>query len=240
MNKKLSIIIPVFNEKKTLPFVLDAVTFLKIPNWQTENIVVDDGSTDGTTQILKNYFSKAALLKKIYHKENLGKGKAIRTALQYIQGDYIIIQDADMEYETKYIQKLLTPIEKGEVEIVYGTRLKRGPHILREESSPLFFIHYFGNRLLSLIASVLYGQWLTDIETGYKVFSKDAISQIQLKAKGFEFEPEFTAKILKRGYKILEIPIQTTPRGYKEGKKLHTVKDGVKALWTLLKLRFID
>lgn len=236
---KLSIIVPVFNEEKTILEILNRITKVEIKRVQKEIIVVDDGSFDSTPSKIKNsrYIKN---IKFIQHGKNQGKGKAVRTGIQRSSGDYIIIQDADLEYNPKDIERLLEPIKKKVTSVVYGTRLNRLPNILRDEKTLQFLIHYFGNRFLSLITSILYGQWITDMETGYKLFSKKAVSKIKLNAKGFEFEPEITAKLLKKGYKIFEVPIKTNPRGYDEGKKLNTLRDGTLALWSLLKYRFSD
>ena len=145
-----------------------------------------------------------------------------------------------MEYDPKDIVRLFKPIEKGLAKVVYGTRLKRMPNFRRDERTFRFMLHYAGNKSLSLLTSILYMHWVSDIECCYKLFPKKAIYGMSLKARGFEFEPEITAKLLKRGYKILEISISTEPRTYNEGKKLNTFDDGFKALWTLLKYRIID
>ncbi|MBU4017004.1 glycosyltransferase family 2 protein, partial [Patescibacteria group bacterium] len=169
-----------------------------------------------------------------------GKGAAIRTAIKASTGEYIIIQDADLEYDPRDYEKLLRPIIQKKAKVVYGTRLNRLPDFLKDERTARFFIHYLGNKILSFITSILYGQWITDMETCYKIFPKKAVNDMRLNAKGFEFEPEITAKLLKKGYNIHEIPISTIPRGYDEGKKLNTIKDGLKALVTLIKYRFRD
>ena len=234
---KLSIIVPVFNEEKTILQAIDRVIEAKIPDFEKEIIVVDDGSTDGTINELKKAKGN---IKIIYHKVNQGKGAAVKTGMKNATGDYIIIQDADLEYNPKQIKILTEKVIKKNAKVVYGTRLNRMPHLDKEESKHLFIFHYLGNRFLSLITSLLYGQWITDMETCYKLFPKSALANIKLNARGFEFEPEITAKLLKKGYKILEIQISTKPRGYDEGKKLNTVKDGLKALWSLIKYRFLD
>ncbi len=236
---KLSIIIPVFNEEKTILQVLKRINDLKIKDIQKEIIVVNDGSTDSTEPKIKSFkFFKN--IKFINHSKNLGKGKAVRSGIKKSTGDYIIIQDADLEYNPNDIEKLLIPIISKKARVVYGTRLDRLPNLSRDERTLQFLIHYFGNRFLSLLTSVLYGQWITDMETCYKLFPKKVVDGILLRSKGFEFEPEITAKLLKRGYKILEIPITTSPRGYEEGKKLNTVRDGTMALFTLLRYRFTN
>ena len=164
----------------------------------------------------------------------------MRTGIKNATGEYIVIQDADLEYNPEDIKKLLVPIQKGEADVVYGTRLNRLPDFNRDERTPQFFLHYVGNKILSLLTSILYFHWITDMECCYKLFPRKAMKGTVLNAKGFEFEPEITAKLLKKGYKMIEIPISTNPRGYGEGKKLNSLKEGPKALWTLLKYRFIE
>lgn len=239
---KLSIVVPVFNEEKTILSVLEALDVLAVPKAEKEIIVVDDGSSDATATKIGSYLKahKKAPFVFIQHKKNIGKGAAVKTGIDTATGDYIVIQDADLEYNPKDIIKLFTKVAKDGVKVVYGTRLKRLPHFSREERTSRFLMHYLGNKFLSLITSVLYGQWITDMETCYKLFPRDVAQKLVLHARGFEFEPEITAKLLKAGMKIYEVPITTTPRGYSEGKKLDTVKDGQKALWTLFKYRFIS
>ncbi len=235
---KLSVIVPVFNEENTILEVIKRLLNTKFPKVDREIIIVDDGSTDSTREKLKKV--KSQEIKIIYHKKNQGKGAAVITGINNSKGDYVIIQDADLEYHPRYINSLLEPILKKNAEVVYGTRLNRMPHLNKEEKKHLFILHYFGNRFLSLVTSILYGQWITDMETGYKLFPKKAVEKIKLNAKGFEFEPEITSKLLKQGYKIKEVSITANPRGYDEGKKLNTIKDGSKALWYLLKYRFVN
>ena len=247
---KLSIIIPIFNEEKTILETLKKVISVKIPNVDKEIIIVNDGSTDGTASVISNIPAKQDLasrdkfsisnIKIINHKENQGKGAAVRTGINNSSGDYILIQDADLEYDPKDIPLLLEPILQKKAIVVYGTRLKRLPNLRKDERTPQFLLHYMGNKFLSLLTSILYGQWITDMETCYKLFPRKAVEKINLVAKGFEFEPEITSKLLKRGYKIVEVPIKTEPRGYKEGKKLHTIRDGFMTLYSLLKYRLVD
>ncbi|MEK7570654.1 MAG: glycosyltransferase family 2 protein [Patescibacteria group bacterium] len=238
---KLSIIIPVYNEEKTIKQIILRVVAAKIPDVEKEIIVVDDGSTDNS---IKEMESLPADIKKqihlIYRKKNGGKGAALRSGFEKATGDYIIIQDADLEYDPTNIARLVKPILDGKATVVYGTRLDRLPNLTKEESHPLFLLHYVGNRFLSLMTSALYGYWVTDMETCYKLFPKKALEGMTIHARGFEFEPEITAKLLKRGYKIYEMPITTTPRGYEEGKKLNTVRDGSKAVKALWKYRFTE
>jgi len=242
---KLSIIIPVYNEEKSIQDVIKNVIAVEIPGVTKEIIVVNDGSTDNSkfkiSAVDKSLADKQnSNIKIISHKKNLGKGAAVQTGIKNATGEYIVIQDADSEYNPQDIKLLAEPILSGKSLVVYGTRLNRLPNFSKEEKESLFILHYAGNRFLSLITSILYGQWVTDMETCYKIFPKSAIKKMKLVSKGFEFEPEITAKLLKLGYKITEIPITTKPRNYKEGKKLNALKEGPKALWVLLKYRFID
>ncbi len=238
---KLSIIIPVFNEEKTISKVLDRVSEVRIKGTEKEIIVVDDGSSDKTASKIKTYLSNKnkKTFKFIQHEKNKGKGSAVRTGIDAASGDYLIIQDADLEYDVDDIPRLFSNIQ-GKLDVVYGTRLNRLPRLGDEERRFQFLAHYFGNRFLSLVTSVLYGQWITDMETCYKIFPRASVKNMNLVSRRFDFEPEITAKLLKRRLKIKEIPIKTNPRGYEEGKKLNTVRDGVVALWTLIKFRLTN
>jgi dolichol-phosphate mannosyltransferase len=233
----LSIIIPVYNEEKTVQKLLKRVIAVKLPVKKKEIIVVNDGSTDATLEIVKK-LKKSTKAFTLITKENGGKGTAVRAGMDKAKGDYIIIQDADLEYDPKDIKKLLKLLYKRKSDVVYGTRLNRMPDFKRDERTPRFFIHYAGNKFLSFVTSTLYSTWLTDMECCYKLFPKKALEDVVLHAQGFELEPEITAKLLRKGYTISEVTISTNPRGYDEGKKLDTVKDGIKAVWTLIKYRF--
>lgn len=231
---KISILIPVFNEERTISKIINKVDEIKL-SIKKEIIVIDDGSTDSTVSKIDK--KKVRLI--LQHK-NKGKGAAIRAGLKIATGDYVIIQDADLEYDPKLISILLKPILENKAEVVFGTRLNRMPHLRDEESNPRFILHYLGNRSLSFMASILYGQWLTDIETCYKIFPRSALKNIKLRSNRFDFEPEITAKLIKKGYKIYELPIKANPRGVNEGKKLRTFHDGSIAFYTLIKYRFYD
>ena len=237
---KISIIVPVYNEEKTVREVLSRLQKIGKQNFSYEIIVVDDGSIDASVEEIKKAISKATNIKLVQHKENKGKGMAVRTGIKHATGDYVVIQDADLEYDPQDIPRLVKALGVAGVDVVYGTRLDRLPNLQRDERVPLFLLHFLGNRFLSLVTSILYGQWLTDMETCYKLFPRKALTNIRLEAKRFEFEPEITAKLLKKGYHIYEIPIKTNPRGYDDGKKLNTTRDGTHALWTLIKYRIYD
>ena len=236
----LSIIVPVYNEEKTVLQVVKSVASLSIPGVNIGVIAVDDGSKDNTRRELEKAKIEVKNLVVIRHAVNKGKGAAVQTGIKAARGDYLLIQDADLEYNPSDIKFLLEPVIDGKAKFVYGTRLRRMPNFSRDERTPTFFLHYMGNRVLSLVTSLLYGQWVTDMETGYKLLPRDFMSKLQLHARSFDFEPEITAKILKNGYKIVEIPITTNPRDHEEGKKLVALKDGPVALWTLLKYRIVD
>lgn len=235
---KLSIIIPAFNEEKTIELLLEKLTRLSLPDITTDIIVVDDGSTDSTYKKALQ-FSNKKNVRIFRHKKNAGKGKAIQTGIRQADGDIILIQDADMEYDPKYIPKIVEPIANKKELVVFGSRLNEKP-IFFGKNRTLFLHHYYGNKALSLITSLLYGQKVTDMETGYKAFHKSVLKNVTLKSRTFDVEPEITAKIMKKNIRIHEISIKTIPRGYQEGKKLHTVKDGCKAVWTIFKYRFVE
>ncbi len=224
---KLSVIMPVYNEKQTVLKIIEKVK--KVPV-EKEIIIVDDGSNDGTKEILKQI--KEEKIKIIFKEKNEGKGSAIREGLKYVTGNVIVIQDADLEYDPNDWIKMLEVMKEKNADVVYGSRI-----LGKSKKSSLFF--YFGGRILSFFANILYNANITDEPTCYKMFKKEVIDSINLKCKGFEFCPEFTAKVIKKGYKIYEVPIHYNPRSIKEGKKIR-FKDGLIAIWTLLKYRFVD
>ncbi len=230
---KLSIIIPVYNEEKSILEVINKVKRVKLENITKEIIIIDDFSTDNTKEILTKL--KDSSLKIFFHQKNVGKGTAIRTGLKHATGDIILIQDADLEYNPIEYEKLLKPIIENKTKVVYGSRL----NAIKKNLQKMYKLHYLGNLFLTIMTNILYGAKITDMETGYKVFRKEVIENINLKAKRFDFEPEITAKILKKGYKITEVPINFIGREFNEGKKI-TWKDGVKALYYLIKYRFTD
>jgi len=231
---RLSILIPVFNEAKTVRELLAQVDAAAVAELQKELIIVDDGSTDGTRDILERLDGLQTPFRVVFHGQNMGKGAAIRTALTYATGDVILVQDADLEYDPRDYEDLVAPILRGRADVVYGSRLRGGKPV-RDFS----LLYLWGNKFVTLATNVLYGAALTDMETCYKVFRADVIKNLHLRANRFDFEPEVTAKILKRGYKLVELPIAYYGRPHAEGKKL-TWRDGFAALWTLVKYRIVD
>ena len=231
--RKLSVIIPVYNEEKTILKVINKVKKSNTLNLTKEIIVIDDCSKDNTKNILKKIKEKQ--IKIFYHSKNMGKGSAIRTGLKNSTGDLVLIQDADLEYNPNEYSKLLKPILENKADVVYGTRLEA----IQKNQKNMYKLHYFGNLFLTFLTNLLYGTKITDMETGYKLFKRKIIKGINLKARRFDFEPEITAKVLKKGIKIYELPINFTGRKFDEGKKI-TWKDGLAATYYLLKYRFSD
>jgi glycosyltransferase involved in cell wall biosynthesis len=230
---KLSVIIPVYNEKATIKRVLQVVNDVNIDK---EVIVVDDGSNDGTRELLVGLSMDGT--KKCFHSKNRGKGAAIRTGLEKVTGDIVIIQDADLEYDPREYHRLIRPILEGKAQVVYGSRLLGLPPA-RMVRYHFYYPFAFGVRLLNLLTRLLYGTRITDEATCYKVFKTEVIRNIQLKCERFEFCPEITAKVCKKGYKIHEVPISYMGRTFREGKKI-SWKDGIEAIYTLIKYRFTD
>jgi glycosyltransferase involved in cell wall biosynthesis len=227
---KVSVVIPVYNEIDTIEEILARVD--KVPI-KKEIIVIDDLSIDGTRERLKKIIADKENVKVIYHDRNKGKGAALRTGFESVAGDIVIIQDADLEYDPNEYPKLLEPILDGRADVVYGSRFIGGPHRV------LFFWHYVGNKLLTLISNALTNLNLTDMETCYKVFKRQILKDINLKSNRFGFEPEFTAKVSKMRLRIYEVPISYSGRTYSEGKKI-TWKDGIVALCLIFWYRFFD
>jgi len=229
-NFKLTIVIPCYNEKKTIKNILqkifNSLELYKILNY--EIIIVDDNSNDGTKEILKN-LSNNGKIQTYFHDANLGKGAAIQTALKYITGDIIIIQDADLEYDPFDYNKLLVPFFETNADIVYGSRFLGGGKYVRIH----FFWHYLANKILTFLCNLFINLNLTDMETGYKVFKASALKSINLKEKSFAFEPEVTIKLAKKSYKFFEVPITYNGRSYEEGKKIG-LKDAFIALKTII------
>ena len=223
---KLSIIIPCYNEKEHIQKLISFVK--KSPVEHKEIILVDDGSKDGTTELIRSDI-ESNVDKVIYHPKNMGKGAAIKSALKYVTGDMVIIQDADLEYDPNEYPKLMAPIMDGKADVVYGSRfLGGGPHRVH------LFWHYVGNTLLTLLSNMFTNLNLTDMETCYKLFRTEIIKRIDLNEKGFGIEPEITAKIAKTKCRVYEVGISYFGRSYDEGKKINW-KDGLKAIFIIVK-----
>jgi len=222
----LSVIIPVYNEKGTIRAIVDRVQAVPI---NKELIIVDDGSKDGTREILQE-LAMQDNIEVFLHEKNKGKGAALSTGLKHVSGDYVVFQDADLEYHPEEYQRLLEPIMKGDADVVYGSRFKGS-------GRAFLFWHKMGNIFLNFVTNVLYNSTLTDMETCYKMFRRDVINGITIESNRFNVEPEVTAKILKQGYRVYEVPISYSGRDFSEGKKI-TWRDGFSALFTLVKYRF--
>lgn len=240
---RLSVVVPVYNEMDTIAEILRRVRAVNLSvsvgfrsegssavEVEHEIVVVDDGSTDGTRALLRRLNEDAETMV-LYHEQNQGKGAAVRTGLEHASGDIVLIQDADLEYDPRDYPALLQPILENRSEVVYGSRFRGGP------TRAMFFWHMVGNRFLTFVTNVLYDSILSDMETCYKVFTREVAEQLDLQAAGWGFDPEITAQILKLGYRIYEVPITYTGREFEEGKKIGW-RDGLTVLWTLLKYRF--
>jgi glycosyltransferase involved in cell wall biosynthesis len=235
---KLSVLVPVYNEAATLEETIRRVRGVNISK---EIIVVDDASTDGSRDILKRLEAEAKsekasadALKVLFQPFNQGKGAAIRAGLSLVTGEAVIIQDADLEYDPHDFARLLEPIQSGKADVVFGTRFYGGgPHRV------LFFWHYLGNQMLTLLSNMLTNLNLSDMEVGYKAFKSEVLKSIRIKSNRFGFEPEVTVKVAKKGYRIFEVPISYYGRTYDEGKKI-TWKDGIAAIYYLVRFRLMD
>jgi glycosyltransferase involved in cell wall biosynthesis len=225
--RTLSVIVPVFNERNTVAEIVRRMRRVELP-LDLEIIMVNDASWDGTGDILKAL--EDSTVQVVHHPANAGKGAAVRTGLEQARGDLVLIQDADLEYDPDDWPKLIAPVLKGRAQVVYGSRFTG-------ERRNMLFTHWLGNRFLTLVTDVLYNTTLSDMETCYKLFDRRVLEGITIRSDGFDLEPEITAKVLRRGHRIYEVPISYAGREYSEGKKI-TWKDGFRALWTLVKYRF--
>jgi glycosyltransferase involved in cell wall biosynthesis len=225
----LTVIIPVYNEAKTIEEIVRRVQKTGLAN---EILIVDDGSTDGTRDLLAALDGRDQV-RVLFHDRNRGKGAAVRTGVAASHGNVLLIQDADLEYDPREFPNLLRPLEEGLADVVYGSRF------LGAARRPIHFWNMVANRILTFVTNILYNNILSDMETGYKVFRRQVAEEMNLRARGFEFEPEFTAKVLKRKVRIFEVPIAFNPRDYAEGKKIK-MRDAFIAVWTLIRYRFGD
>ena len=226
---KLSIVIPIYNEYET---ICEVIRRVEAVDEDKEIIIVDDGSTDGSRDLLKEYEGQDGF-KVVYQPKNMGKGRSLRTGFEKAEGEVIIIQDADLEYNPKDYPILLEPIFDGRADVVYGSRFLGGPHRV------LFFWHFMGNRFLTALSNMFTNINLTDMETGYKAFRRSVLDSISLKCNRFGFEPEFTSKVARNKFIIYEVPISYAGRNYSDGKKINW-KDGVAALWFIVRFRFFS
>jgi glycosyltransferase involved in cell wall biosynthesis len=226
---KISIIIPCFNEFKTIIKIIDKVK--KFTKYEKEIIVVDDGSNDGTQDLLKNLNNND--IKFFFHKKNFGKGRAIKTALEFVTGDLIIIQDADLEYDPINYSQLIKPFEETDADVVYGSRFLGGGDYVRIH----FFWHYIANKILTFLCNIITNLNMTDMETGYKVFRSEVLKSINIYENSFAIEPEITIKLARKKYKFFEVPISYNGRSYEEGKKIR-LKDAFIGIFCLIKYGF--
>jgi glycosyltransferase involved in cell wall biosynthesis len=229
--RKLSVIVPVYNERNTVVEVVRRMRAVELPDGiEREIIVIDDGSRDGTRDVLRQLGDSTVRV--LVHEENRGKGAAVRTGLALATGDYVLIQDADLEYDPDDWPRLISPVMRGRARVVYGSRFTG-------ERRNMLLLHWIGNRTLSLVTNILFNSTLSDMETCYKLVDRKLLVDLGLRSDHFDIEPEITAKILKRGIRIYEVPISYMGREFDEGKKI-TWRDGFAALWTLVKFRFGD
>jgi len=227
--QSLSVIVPVFNERNTVAEIIRRMRAVKLPNdLELEVVVVDDGSSDGTDKVLSALGDST--IRVINHGANKGKGAAIRTGLENVRGDLVLVQDADLEYDPDDWPRLIDPILKGKAQVVYGSRFTG-------ERKNMFPSHWLGNRFLTLVTNILYQSTLSDMETCYKLFDRRVLEGITIRSERFEFEPEITAKVLRRGYRIYEVPISYAGREISEGKKI-SWRDGIGAIIALVRYRF--
>ncbi len=228
---KISVVIPVFNERAFIAEIVRRVQSVRLDGLEREVIIVDDCSVDGTRDVLRDLSLPGVQV--LFHERNRGKGAALRTGFDRATGDVVIIQDADLEYNPEEYSTLLKPILDGHADVVYGSRFLGGPHRVH------LFWHMVGNRILTLLSNMMSNMNLTDMETCYKVFRREVLAGMRLRSERFGFEPEFTQKVARAGWRVYEVPISYHGRDYSEGKKIGW-RDGVSAIYTIIKYRFID
>ena len=228
---RVTVVMPVYNERRFIQTIIDKVLSVKVDGVETDLVVVDDCSKDGTREILSELRNPRVTIS--FHEVNQGKGAALRTGFARATGDIVLVQDADLEYNPEEYPVLLKPILDGHADVVYGSRFLGGPHRVH------LFWHMVGNRMLTLLSNMMSNLNLTDMETCYKVFKRPVLTGIKLKSDRFGFEPEVTQKVARGGWRVYEVPISYHGRDYAEGKKIGW-KDGVSAIWTIVKYRFVD
>jgi glycosyltransferase involved in cell wall biosynthesis len=228
VDNTLSIIVPIFNEKDTIRHILQSILAVEIP-LKRQIILVDDGSTDGSSDYLRSLQDDDPSIIVIFHEVNLGKGAAIRSGLEQVAGDIVLIQDADLEYDPSVYPKLLSPILDNKADVVYGSRF-----VGSDAHRVMYFWHYSGNRFLTLLSNIFTNLNLTDMEVGYKLFRREVLENIEIKEKRFGFEPEITAKIARKKWSIFEVGIPYYGRTYEQGKKI-TWRDGIVAIYAIIR-----
>ena len=226
---KITILIPVYNEVNTLMPILEKLESIDFYGLEKEIILIDDYSTDGTKELYKNLNYKV-----LYHEKNMGKGASLRDGFKEATGDIVTIQDADLEYDPEDLLPLVKVVLDNEADVAYGSRFMN-----IDKSKNFMLTHFLGNKMLTIITNILYGATLTDMETCYKVFKSEYVKHLDIKSNRFDFEPEITAKVLKQGARLKEVPITYVARGFKEGKKI-SWKDGFAAIFALIKFRFMN